>query len=408
MERNSNIEQNTLQGTARSYLDIHSHWRNQGIPTLTTLSGTFSANQALWYQWVQEEGRRTTVWSPIKSKSLSISWLESLLAEPNLHHQLLLSLAEIRRCSIDQILSGLMNKSSYELDILQQQLTAKITTQGSLLVRWFLEQISLSQKLVPDSAADLLQIMKIEDEQFLPHGIMVFKELLPENILPSLLIEIIDIDLSCSPLTLKLMQTAENLPSLPIALSVLPSTLYDYFTTASESRFKTMLHNGRIEVHSDKNLRYSLPEEVDSVLCKYGASTQLIDEANSLFQLVADKHYDSVTVRSQAELFLFHILELMPDTRGVFKLNLRMPFPFGKQPMEIDLYSVSDQIAVEIDGYYHFQEPENWRRDRRKDLLLQMHGILVLRFLAEDVVSELEEILETIRYALQFRREKIK
>ena len=60
--------------------------------------------------------------------------------------------------------------------------------------------------------------------------------------------------------------------------------------------------------------------------------------------------------------------------------------------------------AVEIDGYYHFQNPDSYRRDRRKDMELQKHGYLVVRVLAEDVVCRLEEVLETILAAVSFQR----
>ncbi|MBV9123483.1 MAG: DUF559 domain-containing protein, partial [Planctomycetes bacterium] len=63
---------------------------------------------------------------------------------------------------------------------------------------------------------------------------------------------------------------------------------------------------------------------------------------------------------------------------------------------EADLASTDFMLAIEIDGYYHFQDRSAYRRDRRKDAELQKHGFLVLRFLAEDVVTRLEEILETV------------
>jgi very-short-patch-repair endonuclease len=46
---------------------------------------------------------------------------------------------------------------------------------------------------------------------------------------------------------------------------------------------------------------------------------------------------------------------------------------------------------------------DQYRRDRRKDWLYQRHGYLVLRFLAEDVVDDLESILATIVEAVAFR-----
>lgn len=61
---------------------------------------------------------------------------------------------------------------------------------------------------------------------------------------------------------------------------------------------------------------------------------------------------------------------------------------------------------MEIDGYHHFCSPEGYRRDRQKDVLLQQQGYLVLRFLAEDVVSGLETILDTILTSLQWREDQ--
>ena len=41
-------------------------------------------------------------------------------------------------------------------------------------------------------------------------------------------------------------------------------------------------------------------------------------------------------------------------------------------------------------------DPEAYRRDRRKDLMLQEHGYCVIRFLAEDVGKYLDHVLDTI------------
>ncbi|PTQ92595.1 uncharacterized protein DUF559 [Nitrosomonas nitrosa] len=406
LEHSVNIEQTKPQSSLQSYLDIQSHWRNQGIPTLTVLSGSFNDTQKLWCQWIQGEGRDTAIWSPSMPKSLSISWLDKLLAAPKLRHQLLSYLAAVNECSIEQIHFTLLSKSNYELEIFQQQLSVEISSQGSLLLSWFLKQISISRKLTSSLVSDLALIMKLEDDQNLAQGIMAFAELLSTDILPGLLIEITDDELLLSPLIRTLVQIAESLPSIPIALSITPTNFENHCKKAPESRIKAMLRHGMIEVHPDKSLHCTLPEEVDRVLRQYDAPAQMIDEAKSLFQLIKEKGNDYSLARSQAELFLFHVLELVPETRGVFQLNARMPFPFGNRPMEIDLFAISDQIALEIDGYYHFQEPESWRRDRRKDFILQMHGILVLRFLAEDVVSMLEGILDSVHQALQYRRGK--
>ena len=48
-------------------------------------------------------------------------------------------------------------------------------------------------------------------------------------------------------------------------------------------------------------------------------------------------------------------------------------------------------------------DPEAYRRDRRKDALLQENGYLVLRFLAEDLGTRLEAVLDDIQRALAHR-----
>jgi hypothetical protein len=51
-------------------------------------------------------------------------------------------------------------------------------------------------------------------------------------------------------------------------------------------------------------------------------------------------------------------------------------------------------------------DAEAYRRDRRKDAMLQENGYFVLRFLAEDAGKRLDEILDTILAALANRRER--
>jgi very-short-patch-repair endonuclease len=72
--------------------------------------------------------------------------------------------------------------------------------------------------------------------------------------------------------------------------------------------------------------------------------------------------------------------------------------------MEVDLASPALKLAIEVDGYYHFQDVESYRRDRRKDFLLQSRGYLVVRVLAVDVVPRLEDVLDLILSAVKSRR----
>ena len=61
------------------------------------------------------------------------------------------------------------------------------------------------------------------------------------------------------------------------------------------------------------------------------------------------------------------------------------------------------RIAVEIDGDQHLADPAAYRRDRRKDLLLQENGYVVLRFLAQDIGKDLDRVLDTILRVLARR-----
>ncbi len=105
-------------------------------------------------------------------------------------------------------------------------------------------------------------------------------------------------------------------------------------------------------------------------------------------------------VRSEAERFLFECLQALPETRNLFRLNVRLPVKFGTTNLEVDLLARSHRLAVEVDGYYHFQNVDAYRRDRRKDLLLQRQGYIVVRVLATDVVERMPSVLDTIKSTL--------
>jgi very-short-patch-repair endonuclease len=108
--------------------------------------------------------------------------------------------------------------------------------------------------------------------------------------------------------------------------------------------------------------------------------------------------------RSATEAFLFRRLESLSATAGKFRLNAELPIPFdGCGKMEVDLLCADARVAVELDGPQHLESVEAYRRDRRKDVLLQEHGYHILRFLAEDVGKRLDDVLDTILRALAHR-----
>ena len=109
-------------------------------------------------------------------------------------------------------------------------------------------------------------------------------------------------------------------------------------------------------------------------------------------------------VRSASEAFLFRRLQDAPQTRNRFRLNARLPIPFCEQGyMEVDFLDEAARVAIELDGPRHLADLDAYRRDRRKDAMLQEHGYLVLRFLAEDLGTRLDAVLDDILRALARR-----
>jgi very-short-patch-repair endonuclease len=118
-----------------------------------------------------------------------------------------------------------------------------------------------------------------------------------------------------------------------------------------------------------------------------------------------DSNAESVDrARSATEAFLFRRLETLRETAGCFRLNVELPIAFdGWGKMEVDLLATKTRLAIELDGGQHLADADAYRRDRRKDMLLQENGYLVLRFLAEDVGKRLDAVLDAILRALSNR-----
>ena len=81
--------------------------------------------------------------------------------------------------------------------------------------------------------------------------------------------------------------------------------------------------------------------------------------------------------RSATEAFLFRRLETLPEIKGRFRLNAALPIPFdGQSRLEVDLLCAEARVAIELDGAQHLADPVAYRRDRRKDQLLQGERLL--------------------------------
>lgn len=116
-------------------------------------------------------------------------------------------------------------------------------------------------------------------------------------------------------------------------------------------------------------------------------------------------HEGAGHARSASEAFLFRRFESLPDLAGRFKLNALLPIPFDdRSRMEVDFLDEESRLVIELDGAQHLSDATAWRRDRRKDALLQTHGYFILRFLADDLGTDLDRVLDTILRILEHLR----
>jgi very-short-patch-repair endonuclease len=100
---------------------------------------------------------------------------------------------------------------------------------------------------------------------------------------------------------------------------------------------------------------------------------------------------------------LFDALARDPRTRGRFELDGKIATADGPA-IDVALVAHGARIAVELDAWYHFHDPEGYRRERVQDARLARAGYFVLRFPAEDVDDRLASTIEDLVIALASRR----
>jgi hypothetical protein len=101
---------------------------------------------------------------------------------------------------------------------------------------------------------------------------------------------------------------------------------------------------------------------------------------------------------------LFDCLAGDPRTRDQFELDGRVALPGGGPLIDVELLAARARIAVEIDGWHHFEDPDGYRRDRAQDERMKQAGYFVMRFLTEDVDDRLASTLDQIANVLTERR----
>jgi very-short-patch-repair endonuclease len=206
---------------------------------------------------------------------------------------------------------------------------------------------------------------------------------------------------------------AVDAPRLPL-LACVEESLWGLVRAQLNDRSRTLLEQGLIpEMRRHRAEASDKPEAIASSKPPNftHVDARQLAEALEHARIAAARQAPNATelqsrARSMAEQRLFDLLQADLITRGLFELNARMPFTFGPGQAEVDLVCSALRLAVEVDGYHHFQQSDAYRRDRRKDVLLQHHGYLVSRHLAEDVVERSGEVVRSIQELVKRRRRR--
>lgn len=189
-----------------------------------------------------------------------------------------------------------------------------------------------------------------------------------------------------------LLGISARLPFMPLA-AVLPRAQFEATARSIGGRAETLLREGVFECTAEPRTKTSRAEP-----------KRMTNELQRASQCAPGAASELGRARSKAELLLYELLQADPETRDKFTLNERMPFKFGSSAAEIDLVCAAHRIAVEVDGFHHFQDLEAYRRDRRKDVLLQTRDFWVSRHLAEDVLESGTDVVTKIKKLIELRR----
>jgi very-short-patch-repair endonuclease len=419
-------------------LDRHEQRREAGIPTISVLRGPAGSSVGMGRRWAAGRSRSVVVPAGAEPtpEALVDAWVDTLAGARDLSQDAIAWLARRLDRPALELGPAIGRKTPYEREaFLDAVLPCGSATSVEAAGRWLLAR-SADNARPPGLAARLGVVLAASQGEGLSGVECVVKalhQLVPQGAAPVLLVvrpatahdPRTWIDLAVKSLA----RLAEVEPRLTLLLAIEPEVLAAYQTLASESRAQALIRAGIVDIAAlsgpeiTRRLDAVVPGASDRLagsirrLAADGAPEGLVDlfceaaragaEAAPGRELALDPEHDD-RARSAAERFLFERLETLPQTTGRFALNAQLAIPFGPaHTMEVDLLARDLDLAIEIDGYYHFRDADAYRRDRRKDLELQKRGFLVVRVLAEDVVARLEAVLDLILAAVATNRARI-
>lgn len=369
--------------------------RLAGIPTVSLLVGPIGAGVRTWCRWATEKGHKVVVSN--RDKFPHADWIRSIAEQVDLPAVAVRDLARRAARDPEQLLAAWRVKTLADCDLFWNTLAP---TEDDDLLRGLasLAVGHVSSGSVATALSDL-------GERVVP----TIVRLVPSAMLPSLLFvsgttgDFLSIGTVAA-------EWAMRLPTVPIAVAVPAEVWSEYLVKAPESRTKALLKEGEISLPTIDvaTVERTLAEagargSLIAAVVSSGAGPELMESAVAAVRATSvppATPAEDDGARSAAERFLFEFLESLPETTGRFELNGTLDFRFGSRPAEVDILCRSPRVAIELDGYFHFVTSDRYRRDRSKDWELQRRGFIVLRFLAEDVLPQLDQIRDRILDAL--------
>jgi very-short-patch-repair endonuclease len=399
-------------------LERHQRRREQGIPTLTVLAGPPSAGLSLWRRWLEARGRTLCVSASTTPEGVVRDWMEALGQARSLATDAAEHLGAAAGLRPGELPSRLKGKTAHERGVLLQALLPALAPGDvSATCRGLLHL----PQVVPKSAESLGAVLAACEGDAL-RALGAVHALVPPGAAPTLLMSGAGTAAGWLEQAARVCARAcEAVPSLVVALQAERPELEAYLR-GPESQARALVREGRVELAAPSSeelmrrleaLGVQKPRSLEGPLQRLAADG-VPDEVITQYGEAARKREtadrapeEADRARSAAERFLYKLLDAMPATQGLFELNARAEFQLRGRSVEVDFLSRRLRLAIEVDGYFHFREPERYRRDRRKDLALQRHGYWVLRFLADDVVARFEEIRDTVLEVVSIRRQDL-
>jgi very-short-patch-repair endonuclease len=376
-------------------LDRHLFRRLSDVPTISVLVDATGRGGRLWQRWSESSNRVCVAASG--SRFPLRDWNQAVVSQVDLYRTAVDHMAGRGHREVNAFSAEWEAKTTAD----RERFWSTIAPNSDDDLLWELLNCSRHQR----AATELPSLLTSLGERI----VATIMRLTPDFCWPGVLFVATSLD-ELTAIASDAAKWVVEVPKLPIAIAVTTQVWDQYLASTDESRAKTILREGefRIPELDDSTIEERLvaagaPSTAVAAIKQTVADESLIEatiHATETAAVAAQSRENSDRARSAAERFLFEFLESIPETAGRFELNGRLDFRFGSGQAEVDLLCREPPIALELDGYHHFHDPENYRRDRRKDWELQQHGFLVLRFLSDDVMEQIETIRDRILLAV--------